>query len=99
MITLAIDWSTVGDDIADIQLHGFSDSSATAYGACFYLRVVNINGKCTTNLICSKSRVPPLKIVLILQLELLATVLLVRLASKYSPCLRLPIKKKNILLV
>jgi len=92
--TLAINRSLVGDDeIADIQLHGFSDSSATAYGACLYLRVVNINGKCTTNLICSKSRVAPLKTVSIPRLELLAAVLLVRLASKYAPCLRLPIKK------
>ncbi|KAF0708047.1 general transcription factor II-I repeat domain-containing protein 2-like, partial [Aphis craccivora] len=91
---LAINMSIVGDgEIADIQLEGFSDSSATAYGAFLYLRLVNINGKCTTNLICSKSRIAPLKTVSIPRLELLVAVLLARLASKYAPCLRLPIKR------
>jgi len=92
---LVINRSLIGDgQIADIQLHGFSDASATAYGACLYLRVLNTNGKCITNLICSKSRVAPLKTVSIPRLELLAAVLLARLASKYEPNLHLPIKKR-----
>lgn len=92
---LVINRSLIGDgEIADIQLHGFSDASATAYGACLYLRVLNTNGKCITNLICSKSRVAPLKTVSIPRLELLAAVLLARLASKYEPNLHLPIKKR-----
>jgi len=89
---LVINRSLVGDGVmAGIQLHGFSDASATAYGACLYLRVLDTNGKCITNLICSKSRVVPLKTVSIPRLELLATVLLTRLASKYAPNLHLPI--------
>jgi len=92
---LVINRSLIGDgEIADIQLHGFSDASETAYGACLYLRVLNTNGKCITNLICSKSRVAPLKTVSIPRLELLAAVLLARLASKYAPNLHLPIKKR-----
>ncbi|KAF0716103.1 DUF1758 domain-containing protein, partial [Aphis craccivora] len=92
---LVINRSLIGDgQIADIQLHGFSDASATAYGACLYLRVLNTNGKCITNLICSKSRVAPLKTVSIPRLELLAAVLLARLAFKYEPNLHLPIKKR-----
>jgi len=52
---LVINRSLIGDgEIADIQLHGFSDASVTAYGTCLYLRVLNTNGKCITNLICSK---------------------------------------------
>jgi len=92
---LVINRSLNGDgEIADIQLHGFSDASVTAYGACLYLRVLNTNGKCITNLICSKSRVAPLQTISIPRLELLATVLLARLASKYAPNLHLPIKKR-----
>jgi len=92
---LVINRSLIGDgEIADIQLHGFSDASVTAYGACLYLPVLNTNGKCITNLICSKSRVAPLKTVSIPRLELLAAVLLARLASKYPPSLHLPIKKR-----
>lgn len=92
---LVINRSLIGDgEIADIQLHGFSDASVTAYGACLYLRVLNTNGKFITNLICFKLRVAPLKTVSIPRLELLAAVLLTRLASKYAPNLHLPIKKR-----
>ncbi|CAI6358766.1 unnamed protein product [Macrosiphum euphorbiae] len=86
--TLKITRSLVGDgDMADIQLHGFADASLTAYGACLYLRVKNYNGEVITNLICSKSRVAPLKTISLPRLELLAAVLLVRLAAKYATSL------------
>jgi len=93
--TLKITRSLVGDgDIADIQLHGFADASLTAYGACLYLRVKNYNGEVITNLICSKSRVAPLKTISWPRLELLAAVLLVRLAAKYATSLSIPIEHK-----
>jgi len=97
---LAINMSIVGDgEIADIQLEGFSDSSATAYGAFLYLRLVNINGKCTTNLICSKSRVAPLKTVSIPRLELLVVVLGTSALSVQICTMLTTAYKKNILLV
>jgi hypothetical protein len=47
--------------LKEIELHGFSDASEGAYGACLYLRSVDIKGTITTQLLCSKSRVAPLK--------------------------------------
>lgn len=43
-----------------IQLHGFSDSSERAYGACVYIRVIDDQNVISTSLICAKSRVAPL---------------------------------------
>jgi len=87
--SLAINRSIVGDDeIADNQLHGFSDSSAIAYSTCLYLSVVNVNDKCTTtNLICPKSRVAaPLKTdTTATRIITRSHGLLARLASKYAP--------------
>jgi len=93
--SLKITRSLIGNgDIADIQLHGFADASLAAYGACLYLRVKHNNGEVTTNLICSKSRVAPLKTVSLPRLELLAAVLLVRLAAKYASNLGMQIEHK-----
>ncbi|GFR16265.1 uncharacterized protein TNCT_620631 [Trichonephila clavata] len=44
------------------ELHGFYDSSEKAYGAALYLRCINSSGQISVRLLCSKSRVAPLKI-------------------------------------
>ena len=44
-----------------IEVHGFCDANEAAYGACLYLRSIDNAGKITTTLLCSKSRVAPLK--------------------------------------
>ena len=44
-----------------IEVHGFCDANEAAYGACLYLRSIDNAGKITTALLCSKSRVTPLK--------------------------------------
>lgn len=94
--SLVVERNIIGDgDICDVQLHGFADASLTSYGACLYLRVKNSVGNITTNLICAKSRVAPLKTISLPRLELLAAVLLARLISKYSPSLNLPIKETH----
>ncbi|XP_063991157.1 uncharacterized protein LOC135169789 [Diachasmimorpha longicaudata] len=62
-----------------IQLHGFSDASQHAYGACVYLRSVGDNGQVNTVLLCAKSRVAPLKQITIPRLELCGAQLLVKL--------------------
>ncbi|XP_058456613.1 uncharacterized protein LOC131434010 [Malaya genurostris] len=44
-----------------VELHGFSDASDQAYGACLYTRLIHPNGTVTMKLICSRSRILPKK--------------------------------------
>lgn len=71
-----------------IEIHGFSDASSHAYGACIYVRSIGVNDHCTTRLLCAKSRITPLKTVSIPRLELCATVLLARMSRNIIPLLR-----------
>ncbi|XP_071580238.1 uncharacterized protein [Temnothorax nylanderi] len=66
----------------EIQLHGFSDASQKAYSACIYIRSVDAQGNINIHLLCSKTRVAPLKLQTITRLELLAALILARLADK-----------------
>ena len=75
----------------NVQLHGFCDSSERAYGACFYLRSADSNDNTFCNLLCSSSRVAPLKTLTIPQLELCAAVLLVKLYKRIINALRISI--------
>lgn len=72
------------------QLHGFADASSVAYGAVLYLRVINATGKITSTLLCSKTRVAPVKTISIPRLELSAAELLGRLATNVAKVLALP---------
>ncbi|XP_070529961.1 uncharacterized protein [Cardiocondyla obscurior] len=63
----------------DVQIHGFCDASSIGYGACIYTRCVGKDKKIISRLICSKSRVAPLKIITIPRLELCGALLLARL--------------------
>lgn len=69
----------------DYFLHGFCDASETGYGACVYL-VSNDS----VRLICSKSRVAPIKRMTTPRLELLAAVLLANLVTKVASALTKP---------
>lgn len=62
-----------------VQLHGFCDASQRAYGACIYVRTRIGTNEYRTELLCSKSRVAPLKAVTLPRLELSAAVLLAHL--------------------
>lgn len=66
------------------QLHGFSDASERAYGACLYLRTANNMGDVAVHLICSKSRVSPINVVSLPRLELCAAVLLAELVKSVA---------------
>jgi hypothetical protein len=49
------------EKLEKLKIHGFSDASELAYGACVYLQSIDVQGRITTRLLCSKSRVAPLK--------------------------------------
>ncbi|KAK9700879.1 Pao retrotransposon peptidase [Popillia japonica] len=70
-----------------IELHGFSDASKTAYGACIYVQTISKGEEITSALLCSKSRVAPLKPTTIPRLELCAALLLARLMNKVKQSL------------
>ncbi|XP_071576010.1 uncharacterized protein [Temnothorax nylanderi] len=63
-----------------LQLHGFADASETAYGACLYIRSSN-DQQSHVVLVCSKSRVAPLKRLTLARLELSAALLLKQLCE------------------
>lgn len=65
-----------------IQLHGFCDASEMAYGACIYIKSLDILGNSQIKLLCAKTRVAPLKTTTIPRLELCGALLLSRLVQK-----------------
>lgn len=67
-----------------MQLHGFCDASEKGYGAVIYSRVRD-GAKYRTELIISKSRVAPLKVITIPRLELCAADLLTKLLELVIP--------------
>ncbi|XP_033229625.1 uncharacterized protein LOC117181167 [Belonocnema kinseyi] len=78
----------------DSQLHGFCEASEKAYGACLYLRSTDNRGNYHCELICSKSRVAPLKTMTLPKLELCTTALLVQLFNSTIRSLRIDFWKK-----
>ncbi|XP_045452660.1 uncharacterized protein LOC123661764 [Melitaea cinxia] len=64
-----------------IDIHCFSDASLVGYGACVYTRVTSSNNRIEVKLLCSKSKVAPLKPVSIPRLELCAALLSSRLGK------------------
>lgn len=77
-----------------IELHGFSDSSELAYGACLYARCIDASGRIFINLLCAKSRVAPLKKISLPRLELCGAVLLANLAQKTCISLEINFNRK-----
>ncbi|XP_065082000.1 uncharacterized protein LOC135704456 [Ochlerotatus camptorhynchus] len=72
----------ISSDAVAIELHGFSDASKRAYGAVLYTRCISPDSTVNVELVCSKSRVAPLKPTTIPRLELCGTLLLARLVEK-----------------
>ncbi|GFX95937.1 reverse transcriptase domain-containing protein [Trichonephila clavipes] len=64
-----------------IIIHGFADASTAAYGAVLYAQSI-LEEDVSTRLLCSKSRVAPVKPITIPRLELCACVLLSQLLEK-----------------
>ncbi|XP_072403050.1 uncharacterized protein [Diabrotica undecimpunctata] len=52
------------------ELHTFCDASEKAYGACAYIRTIDLQGNIHVHLLCAKSKVSPIKALTIPRLEL-----------------------------
>lgn len=77
---------TLISDYVTLELHGFSDSSLTAYGCAIYIRSINVHGQIFTQLLCSKSRVARKET--IPKLELRAMLLLAQLYERVNYALK-----------
>ncbi|XP_052750564.1 uncharacterized protein LOC128200612 [Galleria mellonella] len=80
-----------------IELHVFADASAQAYAAVAYWRFVYPNGDVQLALICSKSRVAPLKPSSIPRLELQAALIAARLATTIVEAVKFKPLKRTFL--
>ena len=78
------------------QLHGFCDADKKAYEACIYLRPTDTQGKHHTSLICSKSRIVPLKSTTIPKVELCAAFLLAKLYTTTVHSLKIQVNKTHL---
>nr|CAI5857725.1 unnamed protein product [Callosobruchus analis] len=76
---------------ARIELHGFCDASTKAYGAVVYLRSVDVSGNIQVTLLCSKSKVAPIKMLTTPRLELCGALVLAQLVSKVKEALNIHI--------
>ncbi|GFQ77683.1 integrase catalytic domain-containing protein [Trichonephila clavata] len=74
--------------VKSIIVQGFADSSSKAYGAVVYIQAVSKTGETRSQLLCSKSRGAPLKMMTIPRLELAACLLLVKLTNKVLAALK-----------
>ena len=78
-----------------MDVHGFSDASLVAYGACVYLKFTLANGHVKTSLIASKSRFAPIKNAqTIPRLELMGNVILSRLVEAVTEAVKDDIKNR-----
>jgi len=76
---------TLNANSQSIQIHGFCDANQRAYGAYVYIRTRTEGNTCHTKLLCSKSRVTPLKTISLPRIELSAALLLAKLLKKIEP--------------
>ncbi|XP_012235059.2 uncharacterized protein [Linepithema humile] len=65
-----------------LEIHEFCDASSRAMAAVVYSRTISTNGQIHIQLVCSKTKVAPLKRLTIPRLELSGAVLLTKLVSQ-----------------
>ncbi|XP_011860178.1 PREDICTED: uncharacterized protein LOC105557529 [Vollenhovia emeryi] len=82
-------WLNTWSD-SQVELHGFSDASQLAMAAVIYISVHDSNGA-TFSLVCSKTKVAPLKRLSIPRLELTAALLLSRLMQYVTATLNMDV--------
>ncbi|XP_024869007.1 uncharacterized protein LOC112452824, partial [Temnothorax curvispinosus] len=83
-------WST-----SSVEFHGFSDTSQLAMAAVVFITVHGSNGT-TISLVCSKTKVAPLKRLTIPRLELTAALLLSRLMQYVQATLKLNVTATHL---
>ena len=71
-----------GQGYTTIELHAFADASERAFGAAIYIRTIQGDKTVKLNLLCSKSRVAPIKVQTIPRLELCAALLAAELMTR-----------------
>lgn len=64
-----------------LDIHGSSDVLERSYRACLYAVTRDANDKLSCYLICAKTRVAPLRVLIVTKLELCAALLLARLSK------------------
>ncbi|GFW40536.1 uncharacterized protein TNCV_4823752 [Trichonephila clavipes] len=72
-----------------VELHCFADASEKCYGAVIYCCSQSPDGATTVKLVTSKSRVAPVKSVIMPRLELCAVVLLAKLMKRVETALQM----------
>ncbi|KAL0852558.1 hypothetical protein ABMA27_016977 [Loxostege sticticalis] len=87
-------WLETNSDDIDVELHGFSDASKSAFAAVVYIRTVDADGKIKVSLLNAKTRVAPIRQVSIPRLELCGAELLSRLLTETAQVLNIP--KENV---
>ncbi|XP_043473410.1 uncharacterized protein LOC122505692 [Leptopilina heterotoma] len=90
---ISFDRKIIIAEAEDIQLHGFCDASEKGYGVCIYIRSTNAQGTTQTRLLCSKSRVAPIKTTSLPRLELCSASLLSDLSSTVRKAIKHPINR------
>ncbi|XP_076383917.1 uncharacterized protein LOC143261233 [Megalopta genalis] len=91
LVSLKIPRGVAMGKLESTEIHGFSDASERAYGACVYLRSLTTSGIWEVRLLCAKSRVAPLKTISVPRLELCGALLLAQLVDKVKRALSMPI--------
>lgn len=84
LVKLALPRRILVENSVRTELHGFSDASEAGYAAVIYLRQIDANSVVSTSLICSKSKVAPLKRLSIPRLELCGAQLMSKLLAFVS---------------
>lgn len=82
-------WIGMSDDVAHIEIHGFSDASNLAYAATVYIVIQYQDSHRVSNLLASKTKLAPIKTVSIPRLELCGALLLTRLIDRCIQALSL----------
>jgi hypothetical protein len=75
-----------------VEIHGFCDASEEAYGSSMYIRSKDKMGCWHSRLLCTRTRVAPLKGSTIPRLELNGALILAQLARKTTEAWELDIK-------
>lgn len=75
------------EHVNDVQVHGLSDASLSAYSAVVYVHTTDSSGDVCVRLLCAKTKVAPVKKLTIPRLELCGALMLTRLMKQVSEVL------------